>query len=133
MIPAGGGGLGVPAPGGLDPHLVVRLETGWRYDVADSRFIAAEGEKVFAPVDLPDGSRIVYMIPDLQHLDRESMAADELELARYLHILLPPETDSAQILSRVAEWPCVAEARRPPEISLPDPESGAGGQRESVE
>ena len=120
MIPIAGGGLGVPAPGGLDPHLVVRLQPDWKYDEASSRFLLGEGADEFQPRDVPEGSRIVYMIPDLQGTDRELLTEDEAELAGYLHVLLPPGSDPAEILPRVADWPCVAEVRLPPEISLPE-------------
>ncbi len=119
MIPTGGPGLGVPAPGGLRPHLVVRLRTGWRFDEASSRFFLGEGEDAFEPSRLPEGSKIVYMIPDLQGADRNQMSEDDAKLASYLHILLPPDSRAEKIAPRVVEWPCVVDVRLPPELSLP--------------
>ena len=92
---------------------------GWQFDEASARFLSGEGEEVFEPNGLPEGSQIVHMVPDLGTALRSQLSDAEAELARFLHILLPPGSQAAKIAPGVGKWPCLEEVRLPPEVSLP--------------
>ena len=113
------GSAGVPPPAGLKNHLVVLLEPGWRYDFDGGQFVSDDGQEIRYDEDLPEGSEIVHMIPELQRAEAESLSEDEIELARYLHIILPSSADPSGLLPLVAAWRCVSDVRLPPDISLP--------------
>lgn len=116
--PYGAGGEG--APKGLKPHVVVRLKPGWRYDSRRRRFVSEEGGEVVPREDLPRGASIRYQVPELaKAAASRALSEDEANLARYLQVILPAGTDPAPVLAAVRDWDCVAEARLPPEISLP--------------
>lgn len=110
---------GVPPPDGLRSHLVVLLESGWRYDAESSRFVSDSDEALEVGGGLPEGTEIVYMMPDLQEAERESLNEHERDLTRYLHVLLPEGADTAAALAVVAAWSCVADSWLPPDVSLP--------------
>jgi hypothetical protein len=68
---------------------------------------------------LPRGSKVVHAVPTLAEVDPARLSAAELELARYVHVILPAKTKLEDVQPIVAAWKCVAEVHRPPEISLP--------------
>jgi hypothetical protein len=107
------------APKGLRPSLDVKLAAEWRY--ADSRgvFVSSAGEEFSPAADLPKGTQIRYMAPQLARADRATLSADERNLASYLQIIFPKGAQLDRWLSDIARWPCVEQVQRPPEISLP--------------
>ena len=106
-------------PAGMKPHLVVKLKSGWSYDPKHRRFVEVRGKSLSPGKSLPDGARIVYMVPDLVTRSPESLTKDERDLARYLQILLPEGVDPSHYIDTVRQWECAEEVRLPPEISLP--------------
>ncbi len=114
-----GDGGGVP-PDGMPPHLVVKTGKNWRYDEGRNRFVRADAEEFDPYPGLPAGSRIVPMVPDLARADPRRLSADERNLARYLHLILPAGAAAGELLEAVGAWPSVEEARLPPEVSLPE-------------
>lgn len=101
---------------GLLPLLVAHLNEGWR--LATGRCIHAAGDEFDLAGLLPAGTRLEYMVPQLQ----ERKPADEAEanLARYVHVVLPEGEDPEEYLARLRELACFDEVRKPPEVSLPD-------------
>lgn len=69
--------------------------------------------------DLPEGTRIRYMVPHLAKANRATLSADERNLVQYLQIIFPKGTMVDQYLLVIENWQCVEEVQRPPEISLP--------------
>jgi hypothetical protein len=110
---------GTNAPQGLRPSLDVKLASEWRY--ADSRgvFVSSAGEEFSPRADLPKGTQIRYMVPHLASADRATLSADERNLASYLQIVFPKGAEIDRYLPDIAQWPCVEQVQRPPEISLP--------------
>jgi hypothetical protein len=106
-------------PPGLRPHIVARLRPGWRYDARRRGMISPAGETLTLPGELPRGSRVQYMVPELAEKPPEELTEDERTLGRYVHVILPAGTDPASHVATVAAWPCIEEAHLPPDISLP--------------
>lgn len=117
MVQSAGGGPRLPK--GVRRPLVIKLKPGWRYESAGRKFVCKTGRSLRPSADLPKGSRISYMIPSLQRVDPKKLSADERDLARYIHIILPKGTEPAKHLRPVREWDCVDEAYVQPEVSLP--------------
>lgn len=100
---------------------MVKLRRGWRVASGRRVFVGPNAPGEFDPTaELPQGTRLEPMVPDLAKADPRSLSADEEELARYVHVVPPEGTSPAELLSKVRKWPCVSEARLPPEASLPD-------------
>jgi hypothetical protein len=99
--------------------LVVKLKRGWRYDPKHKELVSARGKRLSVQGLLPKRSEIVYAAPALAGADPSLLSAAELDLARYVHVVLPAKTRPEDLQPSVAAWECVAEARLPPEISLP--------------
>jgi hypothetical protein len=99
--------------------LVVKLKPGWRYDRAQKAFVSATGERFSVRGLLPKGSDVVHAVPSLAEADASRLSAAEQDLARYVHVILPAKAKLEELQPILAAWECVAEARRPPEISLP--------------
>lgn len=110
---------GTNAPKALRPSLDVKLASEWRY--ADSRglFVSSAGDEFSPGAALPKGTQIRYMVPHLARADRATLSADERNLAAYLQIIFPKGAEVDRYLSEIAQWPCVEQVQRPPEISLP--------------
>ena len=107
------------APKGIRPHLVVKVKPDWQYDDSRGTFVSSSGQAFSAMEKLPRGSTIVHVAPHLAKADPRSLSKDERNLARYVHVILPRKTTPSAYLEVVRSWPCVEEARLPPEISLP--------------
>lgn len=107
-----GGGREVP---GLRPHLVARLRPGWEHSTG--RFVSGEGKEIDPSELLPPGSRVEPMVPEVVEEGPRSEA--EADLARYIHLVLPPGTDPDAWLDDLRAAECFEEVRKPPEISLP--------------
>ena len=100
------------------PYLVVLLKPGWRYDASSRQFVSSRGKGL--PVEgLPQGSRVVPMIPALADVPPSTLSPDERRLARYVHVLLPDGEDPAEFLSAIRRQPYIADAQLPPAVSLP--------------
>ena len=103
----------------MRPHLVVKLKRGWRYDRKKRAFVST-GQKKLAPhSELPDGTRIQLMVPALADKDPQSLTTEEADLAQYVYVVLPKQARVSAHLPKVQRWECVADARIPPDISLP--------------
>ena len=104
---------GVPS---LRPLLVAHLQESWL--LAPGGCIDASGEKLDITELLPPGTRLEYMVPQLQ----ERTPADEAEanLARYVHVVLPEGEDPEAYIASLKKLACFDEVTKPPEISLPD-------------
>lgn len=118
MVPVMQPGSGA-TPKAVRPHLVVKLKPGWRYEQSKRRFASAHGEGLSVGPDLPRGTVIIHMVPELAQAAQTSLSEDEQDLARYLHVVFPKAIDAADYLGIVRDWPCVEEVRMPPEIGLP--------------
>ena len=93
--------------------IVIRLQPGWTLG-ADGASLVHQGQPVV--LDLPAGTRLA---PALAVPPPETGAptAAELELARYLHLHLPAQLGSEDVLARVATWPGVGRVTLPPGAS----------------
>ena len=118
MAPVFGEHVSQPPPG-LRPHIVARLRPGWRCDARHQRTLSDTGETLTLPAALPRGSRVQYMVPELTEKPSEELTEDERTLARYVHVILPAGADPASHVAAVAAWPCIEDARLPPDVSLP--------------
>ena len=107
-------------PKGLQPHLVVRLKKEWRYEQDKGVFVDLSGKRKrsVAP-QLPAGSRLVPMAPALAEANLRELSSDELNLARFIYIMLPEGTKPKKILKEVLGWHFVESAELPRSVSLP--------------
>lgn len=115
--PVNGLGSGGKAP--LLPNLVVKLGPDWRYVASKNAFVSSDGEEFQPMQELPHGTRIEHMVPNLVARDEPQLTEDELKLARYIHVVFPAGTAPEEHSATVNDWPCVDEVRLPPDISLP--------------
>jgi hypothetical protein len=110
---------GVP-PKGLQPHLVVKLKKEWRYKQDKGAFVDLIGKRKGSVAPrLPAGSRLVPMAPVLAEADLRELSNDELNLARFIYIMLPKGTKPKRVLKEVLDWHFVESAELPRSISLP--------------
>ena len=101
-------------------HLVVVLAEGWRLGSDKHTIVGPPGVESFAPRRvLPARARLEPMIPDLWAADSASLDEDEQYLARNLLLIFPRGVRPEDYVEHVRSWPCAAEVRLPPEISLP--------------
>jgi hypothetical protein len=107
-------------PEGLQPHLRVKLKKEWRFDPDKGAFhdLSAKRKGHVTP-RLPPGSRVVPMVPALAEADPRTLSKEELDLARFVYIVLPEGAKPERILQEVREWPFVESAEPPRSISLP--------------
>ena len=112
MVPA------VPAPGDGQVRIPieVKLKPGWHYDGGQSIFVSDSG-KTFEPSGLPRKTKIVTKVPPAS--GKKKLSAAEQDLQRYLQIILPTAESAADYVEVVRSWPCIADARTGPEVSLP--------------
>lgn len=106
-------------PGTTAPHLKLKLREGWRYASSSGAFVSNEGSR-WIPDKLPQGAKIVYIVPDLGEAEISTLSEDERNLARYLHLILPTGEEPKKYLKAVGAWPSIETVELPPEISLPD-------------
>jgi hypothetical protein len=115
MIPA------VPADRKVRVPIELKVKPNCRFDPRRRVFESDSGEKFSPHGDLPKKSRIVYTVPSLAKASEDKLSEYELELRRYLQIVLPEGESPAEYLGIVRAWPCVEEAHLGPEVSLPSP------------
>ena len=101
------------------PHLVVLLKPGWKYEGRKRQFGKKGGERVLLKQDLPARTKVVYTAPDLARLTESKLTPGERRLARYVNVILPPDSDADALLTRVKQWKCVEKAWVGPEVALP--------------
>ena len=106
-------------PGGLRPNIVIRLKKGWTFESDSRAFISRDGQKLSPMKDLPEGSRLVYVAPELAQAVPESLSEDERNLARYLHVILPEGTGPSAYFHVLRKWACIDKVEPSPDISLP--------------
>jgi hypothetical protein len=109
---------GEPIPG-LRPHLVMKLKSGWRFDADANAFVDARGRRCAQTDQLPTGTTLQPVSPTLQRKRAARLTAAERDLVRYFQIVLPAGADPRVHLDAVSGWPCAAEVRLPPIVSLP--------------
>jgi len=118
MIPA----VPVPRSAKLRTPVEIKLKPGWRFESSRRVFVSDRGE-IFEPRgELPKNSKIVYKTPSLVFAARAGKAqlsAAEENLLRHMQVILPKDSPAAKYLDAVRDWPSVAEAALPPEVSLP--------------
>lgn len=106
-------------PQNLRSYLIVKLKTGWEYDVTRRVFRQVKGRKIVRIKGLPNGSRILFAAPDLAKKSAETLSKEERDLTRYMHIIFPKGEDVSSYTSQLKKWECVKEVQVPPDISLP--------------
>ena len=112
-------GVGRPStPGGLLPHLVVRLKPGWQYRLKTGALKSESGKEVTPDLEAWPGSRVIAMSPEIVRL-RRKLTPDEEILSRYVLVILPEGTDMEAARRLIGEWSFVEKVERPPEIGLP--------------
>lgn len=118
MIPA----VRVPARAKIRTPVEVKLKPGWEFDATRRVFVSDRGETFQPRGQLPKNSKIVYKTPALAPASRRGKAKlsdDERNLLRYLQIILPADEPPANYMKAIGDWPVVAEASLPPDVSLP--------------
>ena len=107
-------------PDGLQPHLRVKLKKEWRYNQGRGAFHDLSGKlEGYVTPRLPADSRVVPMVPALAEADPLKLSKDELNLARYVYIMLPEGAKPEKILKEVLGWHFVESAEPPRSVSLP--------------
>jgi len=101
------------------PHLVVLLRPGWKYDGRRREFGKTGAKPVQLRQDLPARTRVAYTDPYLARRPANKLTPDERKLARYVNLILPPESDAKALLESVERWRCVEQAWVGPEVTLP--------------
>ena len=110
---------GMP-PKGMQPHLRVKLKREWRYSPGKGAFHDLSGKhKGYVAPRLPAGSQVVPMVPALAEADPRRLSKDELNLARFVYIMLPKGTKPERLLKDVLGWHFVESAELPRSVSLP--------------
>jgi hypothetical protein len=88
------------------PFIVIKLKPGWALD-HDGGSIRRRGLGVVT--SLPAGSSLVAALP-LKRPVRGSRTLAELELARYVHLLLPAGLAADAVLKQARAWAFVERA-----------------------
>jgi hypothetical protein len=96
-----------------------KLKSGWHFETKRRAFESDSGEKFSPRGDLPEGSRIVYKVPNLAKADESKLSKHERDLRRYMQVILPEGESPAAYLRAVRAWPPVEEANVGPDVSLP--------------
>jgi hypothetical protein len=97
----------------------LKLKAGWAFDTSRRSFESDRGEKFSPRGDLPKNSKIVYKVPSLAQAAESDLNEHEMDLRRYMQVILPAGVSPAEYVGAVRSWPCVAEAHAAPEVSLP--------------
>ena len=109
----------VKPPKGLIARPVdFKLKPGWWYEEAERAFIGPRGAR-FVPPPLPKKTRVDYKVPALAKADRKQLSKPELDLQRYMHVVLPASYEPEDDVAEIESWPSVEEAHAAPEVSLP--------------
>jgi len=116
MIPA----VPVPEGAGIKKPIEVKLKPKWLLDERQNALVSESGGKFPLAGELPKKSRVVNKIPSLAEADPKTLSRDELELRRYLQVILPDEVSPADHLQAVQKWPGVEKAYLAPDVSLPE-------------
>ena len=112
---AGGSG-----PKNLRPSLDVKLLADWRYVERQKAFTSFSGSSFSPERELPKGTIVRPMVPELAKADPAKLSADEADLARFVQIIFPKGTSTGRYLAEIRKWPCVEEdPKQTPEASLP--------------
>jgi hypothetical protein len=106
-------------PKRLRPSLDVKLASGWRYEGRAGLFISSDGKQFSPREQLPKGTKLLYMVPQLARAEGSSLSADERNLARHMQIVFPKGTAVDSYLAAIRKWHCVEQVQPPPQISLP--------------
>jgi len=92
------------------PFIVIKLRAGWSL-VGDGRSVVGYGQRT--TVDLPSGARLVPALR-LPPVPEDEATPAEIELARYVHLLLPPGMSTGAALVMIGGWTFVERATEPP-------------------
>lgn len=92
------------------PFIVIKLRAGWTL-VGDGRSVSWYGHR--STVDLPGGARLMPALR-LPPVPEGEATPAELELARYVHLLLPDNVGTEAALALAATWTFVERATEPP-------------------
>lgn len=109
----------VPRDGSVRMPLDFKLKSAWHFHTKRRAFASDSGETFSPRGDLPEGSRIVYKVPNLAKADAGTLNEHERDLRRYMQVILPKGESPAEYLQAVRAWPPVEEANVGPEVSLP--------------
>ena len=94
-----------------------KLKPGWRFDEASRAFTGPNGES-FTP-ELPKGTKVVFKVPDLARTKRRGLTGPELDLQRYMQVILPQSVKPEEFAKKVKTWPCAEAPHAAPVVSLP--------------
>ena len=95
------------------------LKPGWRFDAKRRIFESVTGEKFSARGEVPEGTQIVYKVPNLARADPSKLNDAERDLRRYMQVILPRGESPGKYLKVIRAWPPVEEAHTGPQVSLP--------------
>ena len=109
----------VPKDGSIRTPIDFTLKRDWRFDPKRRIFESDTAEKFSAGSDLPEGSKIVYKLPDLARADPSKLSKPERDLRRYMQVILPPGESPEKYVRVVRRWTPVEEAHVAPDVSLP--------------
>lgn len=109
----------LPKDGSIRTPIDFTLKRDWRFDSKRRVFESDTGEKFSVRSELPEGSKIVYKLPDLARADPSTLSEPERDLRRYMQVILPPGESPDKYLKVVRRWTPVEEAHVAPEVSLP--------------
>jgi hypothetical protein len=96
------------------------LKSGWRFDAKRRVFESGTGEKFSARGEFPEGTQIVYKVPNLARADPSTLNDAERDLRRYMQVILPRGESPGKYLEVIRAWPPVEEAHAGPDVSLPN-------------
>ena len=109
----------VPKDGSVRTPIDFKLKSGWSFDTKRRTFESETGETFSPRGELPEGSRIVYKVPNLARADPSTLNEHERDLRRYMQVILPRGRIAREFLQTVRAWPPVEEAHVGPQVSLP--------------
>ena len=109
----------VRPPAGIRRPIDVTLRVGWTYDPKVRAFTSTSGERFALGGRLPTGTKVVHKTPTLVRADPSTLNAAELDLRRYVQIILPKGQAPEAVLPHVRDWEPVQSAALGPDVSLP--------------
>ena len=110
----------VETPAEVRPVIHALLKPRWDLEPSPRRFVAG-GREVLPDEQLPEGTRIDYLVSRLREVPRKSLSPPEKKLARWVQIVLPKKAEAEKYVAELQAWPCFAEVHIAPTPSLPMP------------
>lgn len=109
----------MPSNSSIRTPVDVELKPNWHFEPRRRAFRSESGEEFKPGTGLPKNTRIVYKVPRLAQANETELSRHEMELRRYMLVILPRGRSPGEYVQTIQSWPCVAKAHVAPQLSLP--------------